>query len=40
MGDAAFDDVFARWKVAMMEKHGAMPLQYPLVALFGTGRRA
>jgi len=40
MGNAAFDEVYARWNVAMMEQHGAMPLQYPLVALFGTGRRS
>ncbi|HEY1097343.1 MAG TPA: class I SAM-dependent methyltransferase [Myxococcota bacterium] len=39
LGDDAFADVFARWDVAMMEKYGAGPVEYPLVALLGSGRR-
>ena len=39
LGDAAFAEVFVRWNVAMMEKYGGGPLQYPLVALLGVGRR-
>ena len=39
LGDDAFAEVFVRWNVAMMEKYGGGPLQYPLVALLGVGRR-
>lgn len=38
-GDARFAEVFLRWKVSMMEKHGALPVELPLVALMGIGRR-
>jgi SAM-dependent methyltransferase len=39
MGEAAFADVFARWNVAMLERHGTTRgIEMPLEAWLGSGR--
>lgn len=39
MGDAAFGEVFLRWNVAMMSQFGGLPIEVPLIALFGVGAK-
>ncbi len=39
MAAAAWDEIFLRWKVELMTLHGAMPVELPLIALLGRGRR-
>ncbi len=39
MGEAAWGEVFLRWKVAMIELHGGKEIELPLIANFARGTR-
>lgn len=39
LGEAAWDEVFLRWKVAMLEGHGGKKIELPLVANLAVGKK-